>query len=186
KSSTAGTHGFFFERGVGYAIQMRLRTLVLTGALAGASVVSQAAEPRTMRVDYFHTGNAGEERFSLDGVVLEPLEWAGNPARPIDDTNSGKYYFEVIDRATNRAVYSRGFASVFGEWETTDEAKERFRTFHESLRFPAPAGPVQVVVKKRDPRNAFREIWSTLVDPRDPFVDSSRPPSPGALLEIQK
>ncbi len=165
---------------------MRLRTLLLTSALSAASVVPLAGAPRTMRVDYFHTGNATEERYGLDAVVLEPLEWAGNPARPIDDTNFGKYHFEVIDRATNRVVFSRGFASIFGEWETTDEAKERYRTFHESLRFPAPSGPVQVVVKKRDPRNAFREVWSTLVNPRDPFVDSSKPSSPGPLIEIQK
>src|SRR5437773_5161293 len=29
------------------------------------------APPHTIRVDYFHTGNATEERFSLDRVVLE-------------------------------------------------------------------------------------------------------------------
>src|SRR5436309_12720500 len=33
------------------------------------------------------------------------------------------YYFEVVDRGTNQVIYSRGFASVFGEWQTTDEAK---------------------------------------------------------------
>ena len=40
---------------------------------------STAAAPRqqTMRVDYYHTGNAKEERFSLDRVVLEPLPWPG-------------------------------------------------------------------------------------------------------------
>ncbi len=144
------------------------------------------AAPRTMRLDYYHTGNATEERYSLDRVVLEPLEWPGNPARAIDDTNLGKYFFEVIDRSSNRILYSRGFASVYGEWETTREAKEISRTFHESLRFPAPAAPVQIVVKKRDARNAFREVWSTLVDPTDKFVDSARPPSPGPLLSIEK
>ena len=61
-----------------------------------------AAAPRTMRVDYFHTGNVTEERFSLDRIVIEPLEWPGNPARPIDDTDSGKYFFEVSDPATKR------------------------------------------------------------------------------------
>ena len=156
-------------------------------AVSGATAAT-AATPKTMRVDYFHTGGAPgtEERFALDRVVVEPLEWPGNPARPLDDTNSGKYFFEVIDRSTNRVLYSRGFASVFGEWETTDEAKDRFRTFHESLRFPSPAAPVQVVLKKRDARNAFREIWSLVVDPKDMFVDSSRPPSPGPLLTLQK
>ncbi len=153
--------------------------------LAVAAPVS-AAPPRTLRVDYFHTGNAAGEVFSLDRVVLEPLPWPGNPRRPIDDTNLGKYFFEVVDRGTNRVVYSRGFASVYGEWETTDEAKQARRTFSESLRFPAPAGPVQIVLKKRDAENAFREIWTFTLDPRDMFIDSSAPASPGPLIEIQK
>jgi len=137
-----------------------------------------------MRLDYYHTGTAAEERFSLDRVVVEPLPWPGG--RPFDDTNLGKYFFEVVDRKTNLPIYSRGFASIYGEWEGTGEAKTISRTFHESLRFPAPDGPVQVVLKKRDPRNAFREIWSVLLDPKDMFVDSSKPASPGPLLEIQK
>jgi hypothetical protein len=141
---------------------------------------------QTMRLDYYHTGNASMEMFSVDRVVVEPLPWPGNPAKGIDDTNLGKYYFEVIDRKSNRIIYSRGFASIYGEWETTDEAKSVNRTFHESLRFPTPEGPVQVVVKKRDAQNAFREIWSTLVDPNDKFVDRSKPASPGELIELQK
>ncbi len=144
------------------------------------------ATPRTLRVDYGHTGNAREERFALDRLVLEPLEWPGNPARPVDDTNLGKYFFEVLDQKTNRVLYSRGFASVFGEWETTVEAAAVSRTFSESLRFPAPSAPVQIVVKKRDSRNVFHEVWSMIVDPNGMFVDTSKPPSPGPLLEIEK
>jgi hypothetical protein len=147
---------------------------------------TSAATPRTFRIDYFHTGNATEERFSLDRLVVEPLPWPGNPSRPIDETNLGKYLFEVRDRATNRLLYSRGFASIFGEWETTPEAKEVHRTFHESLRFPSPDKPVQVLLKKRDAQNALREIWSLTVDPKDMFVDPSAPPSPGPLLPLLK
>lgn len=147
---------------------------------------SSTATPRTFRVDYFHTGNAQEERFALDRLVLEPLPWPGNPDAPLDETNLGKYFFEVRDRATNRLLYSRGFASIYGEWESTSEARGANRTFHESLRFPAPAAPVQVVLKKRDGKNAFRELWSLVVDPDDMFVDPSRPPSPGPLLELQR
>jgi hypothetical protein len=156
---------------------------MLAAAMAAASATSAVA-PSTMRLDYYHTGTATEERFSLDRVVVEPLPWAGG--RPIDDTNLGKYFFEVIDRRSNFPIYSRGFASIYGEWEATGEAKTQARTFHESLRFPAPDGPVQVVLKKRDPRNAFREVWSVLVDPKDMFVDSSKPASPGPIIEIQK
>jgi hypothetical protein len=151
-----------------------------------AKIADTSSAPRTLRVDYYHSGDATQEHFSLDRVVVEPLPWPGNPARPVDDTNLGKYLFEVVDRQTNRVLYSRGFASVYGEWETTGEANEMWRTFHESLRFPAPAAPVQVVLKKRDARNAFREVWSVLVDPKDQFVDTSTPASPGPLLEIER
>jgi hypothetical protein len=145
-----------------------------------------AQPPRTMRLDFYHTGTATTEVFSVDRVVIEPTPWPGNPQRTIDDTNFGKYFFEVIERASNRVLYSRGFASIFGEWETTAEAKGQARTFQESLRFPLPAGPVQVVVKKRDPANAFKEVWSTLVDPADQRIDPVPPGSPGPLVELMK
>src|SRR5919197_6599164 len=82
------------------------------------TVAAAAAAPVTLRVDYYHTGNDREERFSLDRVVVEPLPWPGNPAQPIDATNRGKYFFEVADRAGGQVLYSRGFSSIFGEWET--------------------------------------------------------------------
>ncbi|WP_408888721.1 IgA Peptidase M64 [Myxococcus faecalis] len=145
---------------------------------------ASAAAPRTLRVDYFHTGNATEERFSLDKVVIEPLPWPGHPQRTIDDTNLGKYLYEVRDRETNQLLFSRGFASIYGEWELTTDAKSENRTFHESLRFPTPERPVQVLVKKRDAQNAFREVWSLVVDPKGMFVDPSSPPAPGPLLKL--
>jgi hypothetical protein len=138
--------------------------------------LSQATDPRTLRLDYFHGGDASEERLSLDSVVLEG-PWPGRLDRTVDNTNLGKYYFEVLDRETNRVLYSRGFASIFGEWVETLEAKEVRRQFHESVRFPAPTRPVQVVMKKRDQRNAFRELWSVIVDPADPAIDRSGPPA---------
>ena len=162
-----------------------MRALLVALALATASTAA-AAPPRTFRVDYFHTGGASPEVFALDRLVVEPLAWPGTLTRSVDETNLGKYLFEVRDRTTNRLVYSRGFASIYGEWEATPEAQQVSQTFHESLRFPAPDAPVQVVLKKRDAHNAFREIWSLVVDPKDMFVDSARPPSPGTLLELLK
>ena len=151
-----------------------------------ATAFLAAAPPRTLRVDYFHTGTATTEQFSLDRTVQEPLPWPGNPAKSLDASNLGKYYFEVVDRATNQVLYSRGFCSIFGEWEGTDEAKTQARTFSESLRFPEPSGPVQINLKKRDARNAFREMWSFTLDPKDMFIDRALPPSPGRLIALQK
>ena len=97
-----------------------------------------------------HTGGGQEVFFSL-GHVVSDGPWPGSRTRLIDDTNLDPYLFEAIDRKTNQPIYSHGFASIYGEWETTDEPKQGLhRSFHESIRFPWPNGQVQVVIKKRD------------------------------------
>ena len=118
----------------------------------------------TMRVDFLQTGGRGIEAVAPDRIVIDG-PWPGSRTNLVDETNLGEYLFEVIDRGTNRVVFSRGFASLYGEWETTPEAREIHRTFSGSLRFPWPKNPVQVVLKKRDRLNAFREFWSAVIDP---------------------
>jgi hypothetical protein len=157
--------------------------ILLSVALA-ISATAQTTGPRTLRLDYVHTGNAAEEQFALDAVVLEG-PWPGPLDRWNDESNLGGYFFQVIDRATNRVIYSRGYASIYGEWESTGEAKEHRRAFSESVRFPAPEGPVQVVIKKRGPRNEFREVWSIVVDPADAAVERAAPPKFNVWAVIQ-
>ena len=144
-----------------------------------------AAELRTMRLDYYHTGNADTEVFGMDRVAIEPTPWPGNPAQAIDDTNLGNYLFEVRDQKSDQLLYSRGFSSIYAEWKTTDEAKSMRRTFSESLRFPAPNEPVKIVLKGRK-EASFRELWTVNIDPKDIFIDNSLPPSPGDLIAFQK
>ena len=111
-----------------------------------------------MRVDYFHAGSATEESFALDGVALEGA-WPGTARRAASTTltwaNTSSRWWTA---STNRLLYSRGFASVYGEWETTDEAKQQRRASSASpCAFPAPAGPVQIVLKKRGRAMIFRK-----------------------------
>ena len=99
-------------------------------------------------------------------------------------TNLGKYFFEGRDREHEAGVFSRGFASSTVSGKRSMK-QLTYRTF--TSRFASGAGsPVQVVLKKRDANNAFREVWSTIVDPKDIFIDTSKPSSPGPLIEIQK
>ena len=114
-------------------------------------------ENKTMRVDYYHTGGMGEEVVSLDQVVSDG-PWPGSLTQLIDETNLGVRLFEVHDAASGRLLYSRGFASIFGEWVTTGEARETHRTFHESLRFPWPKQPVRIVLKNREDAQTFTEV----------------------------
>jgi hypothetical protein len=165
-----------------------LKTLfaILTFSLLVHAAASSTTAVPTMRLDYYHSGNASREIYSVDRIVIEPLPWPGSPAQAIDASNLGKYFFEVRDAKTKAVLYSRGFASIYGEWETTDEAKTANRTFHESLRFPAPESTVEIVLKKRDAKNAFQDVWTTTVDPKDQFVDTAKLVSPAPVVTIQK
>ena len=134
----------------------------------------------TLRLDYFHTGDADEEYFSLDRARVEG-PWPGSRTQLLDPTNLGKYLFEIVDLGTNRVIYSRGFASIYGEWETTGEASSGFkRTFPEAVRFPEPRRPFQLRMRKRAGTTGFREVWSLRIDPGSRFVD--RAPVPEGLV----
>src|ERR671933_459367 len=97
---TAGTIG-----------RMTRRTLAALTLLLLSPVLAAAAQ--TMRLDYYHTGNATQELFSVGRVVVEPLASPGSPAGAIDETNLGKYFFEVRAQQGGRLLYSRGFASIY-------------------------------------------------------------------------
>lgn len=139
--------------------------------------------PQTMRVDLLHTGGKGAEIVVVDRVVNDG-PWAGTLTKADDGLGLGSYRFEVLDPSTGRLLYARGYSSIYAEWETTPEAKATHRTFRESLRFPWPLRPVQVVLKKRDRRNLFREVWGTLVDPASPDVNPAPPPKAGTVWTV--
>ncbi|MCH7618767.1 MAG: peptidase M64 [Candidatus Marinimicrobia bacterium] len=141
---------------------------------------------KTLRFDYYHSGIATEEHISLDGIRLEG-NWPGGRVNLIDDTNLGKYLFEVIDLNSNRVIYSRGFASIYGEWETTGEARRGvWRSIHESQRFPEPKSEVQLVLKKRQTDGSFSEIYTGVVNPKGRFVDRSPLLSRGSVWNVFK
>ncbi len=123
------------------------------------------AQVQTLRVDYYHTGDVNQEVFSLDRVVIEPLPWSGSSAQSIDNLNRGKYRFIVKDKVSSEILFTRSFSSIYGEWETTGEAKKIKRTFHESLRFPQPERRVKITIEKRDGKHQFQVIWQTEIDP---------------------
>ena len=137
---------------------------------------------KTLRVDYFHSGTADEEHLALDRARVEG-PWPGSRSQLIDPTNLGRYLVEVVDLGTNRLLYTRGFASIYGEWETTGEALAgTWRTFPEAVRVPEPRRSFHLRIRKRQADQSFREMWSVTIDPASRFVDRS--PLPEATVRV--
>jgi hypothetical protein len=84
---------------------------------------------KTMRLDYFHIGDAREEWITVDRIYEQGI-WAGHRINLIDPFNNGRYYIKVYD-LSGRLIYSKGFDSYFGEYKTTDLAMKGLkRTYH--------------------------------------------------------
>jgi hypothetical protein len=142
-----------------------LVTLLLSAALVAEAQFSRYFLDQTMRVDFYHTGTKGQETISLDRVYEEET-WSGTRSQLLDPLNLGEYMVRVYDLATYQMIFSRGYSTYFNEWQTTDEAiGGMFRTFHETVRFPYPKGPVQLTISRRDKQMVFHEVFSTTIDP---------------------
>ena len=165
---------------------MHISGLLVVLACSSSAHFDAVFTGKTLRFDYYHSGTDTAEEIGLDEVRLEG-DWPGSRTHLLDATNLGKYLFVVTDVATNLTLYSRGFASIYGEWETTGEAgKKIWRTFHESQRFPEPKQKCQLSLKKRATDGSFREIYSVVVDPESRFVNRSRSSAEGEVWSVFK
>lgn len=134
----------------------------------------QVFRDTTMRVDYFHTGDPGSSRetFALDRVVSDG-RWAGSRTQPLDTLNLGTWRYLVEDSASGALLYSRGYSSLYAEWETTGPTEPK--TFHESVRFPWPRATVRLRLERRDRANQWAPAWTFYLNPASPVVNSAEP-----------
>ena len=89
---------------------MQIRYILCTALAIGMTATAQEQVkfedyflPKTMRLDYYHAGDAKSEHFFLDEVIEEPY-WAGNKHYLVDDRNVGNHRFEVKDKATGKVI----------------------------------------------------------------------------------
>ncbi|GIK61221.1 MAG: peptidase M64 [Ignavibacteriota bacterium] len=130
-------------------------------------------EDKTLRLDYFHTGNKDNDSYSFDELIEEPF-WGGSKVNLVDKFNYGKYRFEVYDENSNTLIYSRGYATLFSEWQTTEEAKQTFKTFSETVIFPFPMKPVIVKFYGHNRKNELLKKFEFRIDPENYFIKPER------------
>jgi len=133
----------------------------------------QYFENKSLRLDYFHTGNSDEDTYSFDELIEEPF-WGGSKTNLIDKFDYGNYKFIVKDYQTGQIIYSRTYSTLFSEWQTTDEAKQTVRTFNETIVFPYPKNTVMVEFYSRDRKNILHKKFEYTVDPNNYFIKTER------------
>ena len=130
-------------------------------------------EDKSLRLDYYHCGNADSEKFYFDELKQEPY-WAGSKTSLIDTNGYGVYFMEVRSAESNELLYSRGFCTLFSEWQTTPEAKTTDRCYPESLIMPFPLEKVTVSISSRNKEGVFEKKFEYAVDPKSYFIKKER------------
>lgn len=147
--------------------------ILLGTGISGFSQFDNYFHDKTLRMDYYHTGNDQEEFFYFDELIEEPF-WGGSKVNLIDTFEYGNYYVKVFNKSNDSLLYSRGFSSLFREWQTTNEAKKMQRAFSEAVIFPYPKQEVEVVIYSRNWDGQFEEKFRQLVDPDNYFIKKDR------------
>ena len=128
---------------------------------------------KTLRVDYFHTGDSLNDSYSIDELKEEPY-WGGSETNLVDTFNYGRYEVKVFDQKENKLIYSRTYSTLFDEWQTTDEAKHTTKSFSETVTMPFPKEKITIEFYSRDRENILHKKFEYPVDPDDYFISTER------------
>lgn len=143
--------------------------LSLSGAIAQINY-NEYFEDKTLRFDYYRTGNADSESISLAEIKQEPI-WGGSLNNLIDTFEYGAYLFKVWTADHDSLLYSRGYSTLFKEWQTTEEAKTTVRSFYETVTFPFPKVKVILELYSRSGKGKFEKIYEYSIAPKNYFIN---------------
>jgi hypothetical protein len=129
---------------------------------------------KVLRFDFMLAGNSQKTMVYPVGMKEEP-HWAGSDNNLIDPFNYGNFKYELFDLSGNNLIYSRGFSTLFQEWQTTTEAKIMERSFYEVATMPYPKNKVLFVLSMRKRDGSFTKLYETIIDPTDYFIRKESP-----------
>jgi hypothetical protein len=150
-----------------------LLSLMFIATLNASAQFDKYFYNKTLRLDYVHTGNATSDAYAVDELIEEPY-WGGSKVNLVSQVDYGNYKFTVTDIETGTIIYSRGYSSLFSEWQTTAEAKETFRSYPENVIFPFPKKPVMVDFYNHTREGEWLKKFSYRIDPKSYFIKKER------------
>lgn len=124
---------------------------------------------QSLRFDFLLGGNHKEVKVYPTQIKREPY-WAGSKTNLVDHFNYGSYRFRIFDLKSDSLLYSKGFSTLFQEWQTTAEAKTADKTFYQAAIFPFPKSKVRLEIDARRWEGNFTTIHSSEIDPNNYFI----------------
>jgi hypothetical protein len=151
-----------------------LALLFLSLVMSAQVMFDEHFTDRTLRFDFMLAGNSTSTKVYPVSFREEPF-WGGSLTNLSDPFGYGNFRYEIFDAASGQLLYSRGFCTLYQEWQTTAEAKMMERTFHEVATIPFPKNKVNFVLSIRGRDGLFTKLYETPVDPLSYFITREKP-----------
>ncbi len=120
--------------------------------------------PERLRYDYVISGN--DKNISLvDYMFCKEPFWGGSTVNLFDTFAYGDMFIEVYDSSTNTMIYSRGYCTLFKEWQATDEAHFHNKAYLETVSMPFPHKTILIRILSRDYYLNMYEVSRTYLNP---------------------
>ena len=129
---------------------------------------------KTLRIDFVQAGNVQSSSIYFEQMKCEPF-WGGTKKNLIDKFNFGEYRLFVYDSASKILIYSRGYSTLFQEWQASDEAKILSRSFYETAVIPFPKKTVKFEIHKRNREGILEKKFELFVNPSNYFINAETP-----------
>jgi hypothetical protein len=152
---------------------MIISTFVFAAA-AGQISFDKYFTDKVLRFDYMLAGNSTKTTLYPVGMKEEPY-FGGSRTQLTDPFDYGNFKYEVFDAAGNTLIYSRGFCTLYQEWQTTAEARVMERSFYEVATMPFPKNKVKFVLSIRGKNGSFSKLYETEIDPSNYFIRKEKP-----------
>lgn len=156
-----------------FTVSLMLLSLI---SLQGQTVYEKYFTDKVLRFDFMLAGNSTETAVYPVGMKEEPY-FSGSRQNLVDPFNYGNFRYEVFDSAGDVLIYSRGFCTLFQEWQTTEEALTTDRSFYEVATMPFPKNEIRFVLSIRGKNGNFSRLYETSIDPDDFYIRREKPVS---------
>jgi len=146
---------------------------LLALAIGAQAQFKENFKNKTLRVDYIHSGSAEVEYYRFDTLFTEKY-WGGSRTNLIDAFDYGNYKFEIVDAETNELLYSRGYSSLFREYQATPEGESSCAAFDETVVFPYPKRAIKVVFYSRNKDLSWNKEFILPIDPKTRDIQKNK------------
>jgi hypothetical protein len=155
--------------------------MLLPVAVSAGESFERNFKDATLRIDFYHTGNAEEEIVAVDRLYRQG-SWAGPLTNLIDPFSYGRYLIQAHDPDSGELLFSTGFDSYFREYRTTAAAAAgTMRTYHESVLLPFPKRPLKVTWFAQQRDGTMVNLLQSIVDPASVEI-ATEPPTADAMV----